>query len=325
MLTLRLNVTDLASVRFGYSPIQEAVQSMWALRSPERFVIHRVWRATAIPLLERFDWPLLEALIGPGGWIPDFLTPYPTTNVPEFSDEIVALRRTDPDRVRHDIHEANRGRDRRPRALPSALSTVDEHPAAVRDAIADALCAYWELLIAPHWPRLRDVLDDDITYRSRTLASHGAGELFNGLGSPLTWSDGALVLDATGLDADADVDGRGLMLTPSLFANSVNSNIDERLPPVLCYPARGRARVWGTAPPAADNLAALVGATRATLLVELDEPATTTQLAQRLGVTPGAISQHLQVLFNSRLVQKVRTGRVVLYRRSELGDRIVDS
>lgn len=323
MLTLRLDVTDLASVRFGYSPIQETVQSMWALRSPDRYPVHRRWRDTSIPLLGEFDWPLLNALVGMGGWIPDFLTPYPETNIPRFADELDALRRTEPDRVRADIHSALAGRDRRPRRLPDKLDELNGDPSAVRDAIADAIGAYWELLIAPHWPRLRDVLDSDIDYRARRLAAAGAGELFAGLGSPLSWHDGRLELDAAGLDADAHVDGRGLMLTPSVFANSVNSMIDEALPPVLCYPARGRARLWSAASPVDEHLAALLGATRAALLAELGAPATTTQLALRLNLTAGGASQHLKVLYNSGLVRRTRAGRVVLYERSELGDELM--
>ncbi|HVV76833.1 MAG TPA: winged helix-turn-helix domain-containing protein [Mycobacteriales bacterium] len=323
MLVLSLDVKDLASVRFGYSPIQETVQSMWALRNPERHPVHRKWRDKALPRLDEFDWPLLNALIGPGGWVPDFLTPYPETNVPRFDDEIATLGHTEPERVRRDIHASNIGRDRRPRSLPKVLRGADHDPAGLRDAIADALASYWQILIAPHWPRLCDVLDGDIDYRSRILATAGAAELFDSLGSPLTWHDGRLELDARGLDAEAAVDGRGLMLTPSLFANSVNSMIDERLPPVLCYPARGRAELWSTSRPAGSDLAALLGATRAALLSGLDAPATTTQLALRLNLTPGGVSQHLKILHNSGLLRRTRTGRAVFYKRSEIADQLV--
>jgi len=123
----------------------------------------------------------------------------------------------------------------------------------------------------------------------------------------------------------ADIDGRGLMLTPSVFENGVNSMIDERLPPVLCYAARGRARLWSAARPAGAELAALLGATRAALLVELSEPATTTQLAVRLSLTPGGVSQHLRVLHHSGLVRRTRAGRVVNYQRSTVGDQLLEA
>ncbi|WP_256090514.1 ArsR/SmtB family transcription factor [Actinacidiphila rubida] len=54
----------------------------------------------------------------------------------------------------------------------------------------------------------------------------------------------------------------------------------------------------------------------------LDEPASTTELARRLDVTPGAVSQHLRVLLEARLLNRARHGRMVLYARSALGDAL---
>jgi DNA-binding transcriptional ArsR family regulator len=64
---------------------------------------------------------------------------------------------------------------------------------------------------------------------------------------------------------------------------------------------------------------ALLGAPRVRLLAALRSPATTTALARRLGVTPSAVSQHLAVLHRGGLVDKRRSGRVVLYQTTALG------
>ncbi|MFB9836425.1 ArsR/SmtB family transcription factor [Actinoallomurus acaciae] len=48
-------------------------------------------------------------------------------------------------------------------------------------------------------------------------------------------------------------------------------------------------------------------------------PASTLDLAERLGVTPGAVSRHLSVLHGAGLVTRAR----VLYARSELGSRLL--
>ncbi|MEO8889889.1 MAG: helix-turn-helix domain-containing protein [Jatrophihabitantaceae bacterium] len=48
-------------------------------------------------------------------------------------------------------------------------------------------------------------------------------------------------------------------------------------------------------------------------------PATTTDLARALAVTPSAVSQHLRVLRESGLVRRERAGRTVLYASTELG------
>lgn len=74
--------------------------------------------------------------------------------------------------------------------------------------------------------------------------------------------------------------------------------------------------------PAAPALVSLLGAPRARLLALLEEPLPTVELARRLGVTPSAVSQHLQVLFATGLVTRARHGRQVLYRRTSLGDQL---
>ncbi|MFC7640714.1 ArsR/SmtB family transcription factor [Streptosporangium lutulentum] len=86
------------------------------------------------------------------------------------------------------------------------------------------------------------------------------------------------------------------------------------------YPARGVGALWtaGTRPPAASAVR-LLGRARAELLEELRSPATTTDLARALGVTPSAVSQHLAVLRESGLVARERSGRNVLYLTTDLG------
>lgn len=95
---------------------------------------------------------------------------------------------------------------------------------------------------------------------------------------------------------------------------------------MLGYPARGSALLKSgpqAPPPAA--VVALIGKPRAHLLAMLAEPVSTTELAHRLGVTPSAVSQHLQVLAATGLVSRAMAGRVVLYRRSDAGDRLAGS
>lgn len=72
-----------------------------------------------------------------------------------------------------------------------------------------------------------------------------------------------------------------------------------------------------------DDETALLGVVRAGLLVALETPASSTELASRLGVTPTAVNQHLRALRDGGLLVGVRDGRSVLYRRSPLGDRLV--
>jgi DNA-binding transcriptional ArsR family regulator len=59
------------------------------------------------------------------------------------------------------------------------------------------------------------------------------------------------------------------------------------------------------------------------MLNVLTQPATTSDLAARLDVTPGAISQHLGVLRAAGLVTTSRDGRVVLHLRTERAEALL--
>jgi DNA-binding transcriptional ArsR family regulator len=67
----------------------------------------------------------------------------------------------------------------------------------------------------------------------------------------------------------------------------------------------------------------LVGETRAAILRALDIPMTTTEMASRLGVTPGAVSQQLSVLRRAGVVDAHRSGRGVYSELTPLGQSLV--
>ena len=55
----------------------------------------------------------------------------------------------------------------------------------------------------------------------------------------------------------------------------------------------------------------------------LDAPTTTAELAADLGKTASAVNQQLQALLACGLVEASRSGKCVLYRRTEIGDILV--
>ncbi|MFD0658555.1 helix-turn-helix domain-containing protein [Thermocatellispora tengchongensis] len=101
-----------------------------------------------------------------------------------------------------------------------------------------------------------------------------------------------------------------------MFNRRVAAFLDDAWPYALIYPARG----VGVPRPAPRGLATLIGRTRARVLAELAEPATTTQLAAVLGVSLGTAGEHVAALRAAGAVAGTRTGRSVLYHRTELGD-----
>lgn len=326
MISYQLGVEDLADTRFALSPLNETVLSLRLLRDPGLSALHLPWRRTVLDTLagEALDTRLLMSVVGDRLTLPDFLTPRPTSFAPSFDEELATVRRTAPALVRRDLTAVHP-----PGSLPDVLrdaTASDDAPvAALRDALCALLQEYWHLAVEPAWPRIRLLLEADMTYRARQLAVGGARLLFADMHPNLRWRDGVLRIDKMISRYDAAASGRGLLLVPSAFAHKPAPPVSADEPPLLVYPSRGVATLW-TPPPAADApaLVSLLGATRARLLDLLGEPLPTVEIARRFRVTPSAVSQHLRVLHATGLVTRARDGRQVLYRRSPLGDQLLD-
>lgn len=145
--------------------------------------------------------------------------------------------------------------------------------------------------------------------------------MLGALADGVRWSDGAVDV-AMQHEGRIELAGRGLLLMPSAFLwDRPMVAADDPWQPTLIYPARGIATLWdegrGATP---EGLAGVLGRTRAALLVDLDAPRSTTELARRHGLSPGGASQHLSALRGAGLVAGRRDGRSVLYMRTALGD-----
>ncbi|WP_016908941.1 ArsR family transcriptional regulator [Streptomyces xiaopingdaonensis] len=318
MISFVLGVEDLADTRFALSPLHETLLSLRVLQDPGLSALHLPWRRSVLGRLGALDTGLLMSLVARRRTIPDFLTPQPASFAPHFEDQLDAVRRTSPARVRRDLATAH-APDPLPEPLRDAVDDADV--ARLRDAVCDLLLGYWRTAVAPHWPRMRLLLETDMTHRARQLATGGLRLLFADMHPNLRWRDGVLHIDGMLGDHRVDASGRGLLLLPSVFAHKPAPPAGPEVQPRLVYPSRGVATLWEE-PPVAEpaQLASLLGPPRARLLALLEEPLATTELARRLRVTPSAVSQHLRVLHGTGLVTRAREGRRVLYKRSSLGD-----
>jgi hypothetical protein len=186
------------------------------------------------------------------------------------------------------------------------------------------MAGYFERAIAPWWQEIRAALESDILHRARRLTAGGAIEVFEDLHHQVRWRDGTLEVDRR-YDRDVDLGGRGLLLVPAAFAwPHVFAMTDEPWQPALVYTPRGLGTLW--APPTGGDreaLAALLGRRRATILATLGTPATTSDLAQRLGASAAGVNEHLGVLRRAGLVHAARDGRRVLYSRTPAGDGLM--
>ncbi|GAB3157822.1 DUF5937 family protein [Amycolatopsis stemonae] len=319
-LTIELGADELATTRIAISPLSETVACLRQLGGIERQAATLPWLRWAQDELARepldlpWTWPLL--VHDRPGW-PQFLVPAPKDSGPSIEDDLAALRGTTARQVRASLGRVFGD------ALSGTVAELAARPAAGLTAIATELRRAHDRLVAPHWPRIRAVLDADVAHRARTLAAGGAERLFAGLHPDLRWRDGRLW--HTGDRPPVHRGPGGLVLIPVVLGSPhvlIKRNTSTQT--TVRYPARGRGALWtaGTRPPAAGTVR-LLGRARAGLLETLRSPATTTELARALGVTPGAVSQHLAVLRENGLVSRERSGRRVLYVTTALGTSLL--
>jgi DNA-binding transcriptional ArsR family regulator len=195
---------------------------------------------------------------------------------------------------------------------------------AALERLTAALRSYWGATLASYWPRLRALLEGDLLYRAKRLALEGADGLFGDLHPSVSWKDGVLSVDKR-VDLDVEPGGRGLLLIPVAFACPKCSVItDPPWQPTLTYTPRAIATLWDAdRAPAEGVLDELVGDTRAAILRALEIPMTTTEVASRLGVTPGAVSQQLAMLRRAGVVDAHRSGRGVYSELTPLGTSLL--
>jgi DNA-binding transcriptional ArsR family regulator len=93
--------------------------------------------------------------------------------------------------------------------------------------------------------------------------------------------------------------------------------------PALVYPPPGVADLWEPEQRGDEALEALLGRGRARVLLSLERPADTQELARRLQASAGGVSEHLGVLRRAGLVTGRREGRRVVYGRTAKGDALV--
>jgi DNA-binding transcriptional ArsR family regulator len=318
MVRYEFELDDLARTRFAISPMWETAAAIRALRNPSLISLHLPWVKRIRGEISDLDLSLAYALLPRRGYIADFLTPPPSTPLADFDEELELVRSTSADQIRNDVEILIETGNPRAGLRPY----LDDSSTAVA-ALTEVLAEFWRRALEPDWPRVRSLLEGDLLYRSRRLTEAGVAMLFSELHPRVAWVDDGVEVT---MDCSEHVElaGRGLVLVPSAFTCDKPSTMTEApWQPTLIYPARGVALLWESAPAPPDALVKVLGRSRATLLGDLDAPRSTTDLAARLSMTPGGVSQHLTALRDSGLVSSRRNGRQVLYCRSPLADELV--
>jgi DNA-binding transcriptional ArsR family regulator len=322
MTVLRFTRADTVRCRFGMSPLWETVSAVRVLHGNQHRPLYSPWVASKAEAARKLDLAMLRAVQPRSGFTPDFITPPPKASRAKFSTEIARVRGTPLDVVRAELR---RSRDELNNPAAATIDRMLADPSGTRERIADEIESAWTSLIEPDWPAISRVLDDDIAHRGEQFTRGGLATLFDDLHPTLSWDDGELVASRY-REPDRELSGEGLLLVPGVFAwPHLVMIVAPRYQPTLVYPARGAARLWDDAPTAPDPLATLLGRTRATLLTALDPPATTSALAAQYGLALGTVAEHLAALYGAGLVTRRRTGHQVHYRRTDVGQAVVDA
>lgn len=316
---MRFGAGALAHVRFAISPLIETMRSVGVLADPGAQALHLPWVMQARERIGDLDLEVLLALQPADAYTPDFVQPPPSGPLTEIEDELTVMAATTPAEIRAEVQRAYRGQP-----LPPALAGLLENPATALPGLAELLRVYWDRALAQHWPRVRALLEGDVFYRARQIAEGGAQRLFADIDPTIRWADGELTIDKRA-EGTLDLEHRGLLFVPSVFVwPAVVALTAPPWQPTIIYPARGVGALWEPGQAATPKaLAALLGRGRAAILIALDTPRSTTDLARAVGISAGGASQHLAILRNAGLVHGHRVGRVVLNVRSPAGDSLV--
>jgi len=322
MIEIDMSADDVANTRLARSPLWEVTGSIRVLKEPREHPDHARWLSQTLPRLRtaNLDIGLLADLVPvPSQVLPAFLSPPPCVSGPSITTELARVKSMSPERIRASVNML-------PGEPSPRLAALRDDPEKWLPELIAVIEAYWDIALAPHWPRIKTLCDSDITYRARRLAEGGAVRLFSDLSPRVSWNSGRLTID-TPTERSMSPGGRGVLLVPSVFiGDQVFSVMSRPWQPTVRYAARGLALLWSSsAPPVPDALAEVIGRSRATILAALINPQSTTDLALHCDMTAGAVSQHLRLMHTAGLVAKHRDGRFVIYSRSEAAEALLNA
>jgi len=317
--TWRVPADVLAGSRFALSPVAEVVGALGALtrpRGPDQRAFREAhgaafasWLASNPGAADLVAASFREARPGVAGWMADYLTIPPESEDATFDEGVSILRRLSDADVRADLRETTQA--------PLVASLMEP---GVRDVVVDLVVWLWTHTVESDWARRERILRADIVARTAQLARHGWGAVLRDLGRDREWvGDGQLRINRYDLPTRTLTAESRLLFVPTHSGGDwVGWHADRY---AIYYPVAGRlARIDSAT---TSGLAPLVGANRAEVLVLLDVPRSTSQLAMLSGQAVGSVGGHLKVLLDAGVVLRRRSGREVLYWRTALGDALV--
>lgn len=210
--------------------------------------------------------------------------------------------------------------------LPSLRSWCEDVPAGGIRQFGPATHAYYSAALAPYWPHISRQVGHQLHRHARDLAIGGTHHLLLNASPHLSWDHPVLTAASRGPFRDVHLEGRGLMLQPSFFADDeVTVARDREAAVILAYPIPVQPGWCANDGERRElPLDRLLGPTRARALQILaDEPLGTSQLAAKLQVSVPAASLQAKVLRDSGLVVSEHKGKRVIHHATALGVELV--
>lgn len=315
----RISVDTLAGSRFVVSALNETMAGLITLeRDTAAYPGERAWLDAHVPAYrERLRGDPVTALLVRAAlrthWIADFFTFTPLgEGDPSFAEELGRIRETPAEVALADLAVSLDG------PVPDRLRRPD-----LPERAADLLEWVWEDAIRPYWARRRQIIEADILSRTRQLSQGGWAAALDDMRPGMRWlGDGHLRINVQDRPP-REIAGAGLLFVP-VTAGRGWVSWEEPHRYAVVYPCSG-AQAEGHVPPAPAALGRLLGPARASVLVLLDSPKSTTQLVALTGQGLGSVGRHLKVLLDAQLVRRRRAGRSVLYYRTAAGDVLVSA
>jgi DNA-binding transcriptional ArsR family regulator len=320
LLRVHFTADDLSRTRVlgEPHPLWEVLLSLHLLQTQQGAVVFGGWRRGARAALRPFVRPL-TALARPRGYSPDFLTP--PAGDPDLDVALEALLGTGKRWLRSDITTLAAESP-----VPAWVAGVADGDVTTLRRLADGIRRYHAAVLAPHWPAIRAHVRASRARRAELAVAGGLGHMLSTLHPGVRWHGDVLEVPYP-VEQDLRLDGRGLTLVPSFFCwqNPITLADPDR-GPVLVYPVEhdldwAAGHDGSQSPPRPQSLVALLGRTRAAVLLTIaDRPnLTTTQLAGTLGTSPASASQHATVLREAGLVVTHRHNGAALHALSARG------
>lgn len=312
----QVNADTLARSRFVISPLAETFACLKLLHAA--VAAHpgeRAWLDAHLPAYRRrlADDPVTALLVRAGlgrEWIADFLTPAPREGE-TFGEGVARVRAFSSDQARAHLSVSLAG------PLPAALDRDDlpERAAALLEYV-------WAEAVRPYWDRRRRVLETDVVARTAQVGRSGWAAVLDALRPGTRWlGDNRFQVNAHEYPP-REISGAELVFVPITPQRHGWVSWEDAERYAVIYPCAGvLADESGRPVPA--GLGALLGTARATVLLLLGSPLSTSQLVAVTGQGLGSVGRHLRVLLGAGLVERRRAGRSVLYSRTAAGEVLV--